>query len=225
MKITVASYNIRHGADAGLDMTKLAACIKKSGADIVGLQEVDVNTSRVNGRDTLSELKKATGFEYGDFVKCIDYKGGGYGTAIISRYPIVSFEKHKLYFTKGCEQRAVGICRVDVDGTLFDFANTHLDLVSDELRRTQLSEINALLDKTVPYLLTGDFNTKNFDLFSELCDGTPIMNESNKLVTFPGSQITIDNIVYETGFRLLDFGTITESFSDHYLLWASFELN
>ena len=138
MKLTVASYNIRHGADAGLDMTKIASCIKKAGADIVGIQEMDVNTTRVGGRDTFAELLAATGFEYGDFVKCIDYKGGGYGTAILSKYPIASFDKKFLHFEKGCEQRAVGVCRVKAEEKEFAFANTHLDLLSDTVRRTQL---------------------------------------------------------------------------------------
>lgn len=224
-KITVASYNVRHGADAGLDMSKLAKCIHEVGADIVGIQEMDVNTTRVNGRDLVSELKEASGFEYGDFVKCIDYKGGGYGTAIISKYPIVSFEKDMLYYTKGCEQRAVGVCRVDADGHAFTFANTHLDLVGDDVRRKQLSEIYAKLKGNEPYFLTGDFNTQNFSLFDEFPDGNIVVDENNKLVTFPSSKLSIDNIVYHKSVRLLSVGTNTESYSDHYLLYAVFEID
>ena len=44
--LKVASYNIRHGADAGLDMSVLAGVISSVGAEIVGLQEVDMNAAR-----------------------------------------------------------------------------------------------------------------------------------------------------------------------------------
>lgn len=223
-KITVASYNIRHGADADFDMNKLASCILSAGAEVVGFQEVDVATTRVGGKDLVEELKQATGYKYGYFVKSFDYKGGGYGNAIISKYPILSFRRELLYFTERCEQRSVGICKIDADGHVFNFAVTHLDLVSDAVRRTQLSEINALLCNDGPYFLTGDFNTQNFKLFEEFPEGKIILDEQNKLVTFPSSSLTIDNIVYHNSITFLDKGTGTESFSDHYMLWGSFEI-
>lgn len=39
MTLTVASYNILHGAAVGYDWAQLAAVIRESGADIVGLQK------------------------------------------------------------------------------------------------------------------------------------------------------------------------------------------
>lgn len=223
-RITVASYNIRHGADASFDMSKIASCILRSGADVVGFQEVDVGTTRVGGKDLVEELKQATGYKYGYFVKSFDYKGGGYGNAILSRFPVLSFDRELLYFTDRCEQRSVGICKIDADGHVFNFAVTHLDLVSDDVRRTQLREINALLEGKGPYFLTGDFNTQNFSLFDEFPEGNIILDDQNKLVTFPGASITIDNIVYHNSITLLEKGTETESYSDHYMLWGTFEI-
>ena len=40
MKLRIASYNIRHGHDAGSDMSLLASDICSVKADVVGLQEV-----------------------------------------------------------------------------------------------------------------------------------------------------------------------------------------
>ena len=42
MKLTVASYNILHGAMTDYDMDKLVQSIVACGADIIGVQEVDV---------------------------------------------------------------------------------------------------------------------------------------------------------------------------------------
>ena len=54
MTLTVASYNILHGAAVGYDWAQLAAVIRESGADIVGLQEVDRRTRRAGGTDGLN---------------------------------------------------------------------------------------------------------------------------------------------------------------------------
>ena len=88
MKLRVVSYNIRHGHDVNHDMAQLAADILAVGADIVGLQEVDVCTSRVHGRDTLCELAHALGWEHYRFCRAIDFAGGGYGIGL--------FEEEKL---------------------------------------------------------------------------------------------------------------------------------
>ena len=61
MRLRVVSYNIRHGHDVGLDMSLLAADLCSLRPDVVGLQEVDVKTARVGGRDTLAELAKEKG--------------------------------------------------------------------------------------------------------------------------------------------------------------------
>lgn len=222
--LTVVSYNIHHGADASLDMNVIAKCIKSVDADIVGIQEIDVGTKRLSGRDTLKELKEALGFEYARFVKCIDYQGGEYGIAQLSKFPIVEFKQKLLYHTTGCEQRGVGVAKINADGHIFTFANTHLDLPSDDIRRKQLAEINELLKGNEPFILTGDFNSESFSIFSEIENATPLLTSKNKLVTFPGAQITIDNIICHNDIIHTSVSTLKESFSDHYMLYAKIKL-
>ncbi len=108
MKLRVVSYNIRNGHDVRHDMSLLAADILSVGADIVGLQEVDVGTSRAGGRDTLDELARALGWEHCAFCRAIDFAGGQYGTAILSRYPINAFEIIPLPTPASAEGRSVG---------------------------------------------------------------------------------------------------------------------
>jgi len=58
-KLTIMSYNIHHGAPADVDVINLeniANVIRKSGAEIIALQEVDVKTDRSNKIDQAKEL-------------------------------------------------------------------------------------------------------------------------------------------------------------------------
>lgn len=221
--LKVASYNIRHGADAGLDMSVLAGVIRSVGAEIVGLQEVDMNAARSGSHDQVAELMDALGYGYGEFVRSIDIRGGQYGTAVVSKYPITKKEVYPLYLGPKSEQRMLGVFAIDVDGAPITFANTHLDYLSAETIRTQMREVNAVL-KDKDYVLTGDFNTTDMTQFYELEGASFTMCDEHRLVTFPSAGITIDNIVYKGAYKLLSFGTVEESYSDHRMLWAELEM-
>ena len=82
-------YNIHAGKDrAGQDnLSRVGELISLANADIVFLQEVDQNTTRSGNVDQLAELERLTGL-MGAFGKTLDYRGGGYGIAILSRWPI-----------------------------------------------------------------------------------------------------------------------------------------
>src|SRR5690606_1015979 len=87
-KLTLLTYNIHHGAPSNPDvinLSNIAAVIKKSGAEIIALQEVDVNTERSNNVDQVKALAELLGMEY-YFSKSIDYRSGEYGNAILSKY-------------------------------------------------------------------------------------------------------------------------------------------
>ena len=218
MTIRVVSYNIRHGHDAGLDMAVLARDILTVQPDVVGLQEVDVRTTRVHGRDTLAELAAAAGFAHYAFCRAIDFAGGEYGTAILSRYPIRTFTVIPLPCEGAREMRSVGHAVLDVDGERVDFFNTHLSVESAALRAPQFSYLAARSAECPDWILTGDFNTADLDCFS-VFDSASLAN-SNQYPTFPESGEGIDNIVCSAPWRIADTGVLQESHSDHLLLWA-----
>ncbi len=214
--LRVASYNIKHGGDVGLDMSVIAKDITERSVDIVGLQEIDQLTSRVNGLDTMKALSEATGYEYYAFAKAIDYKGGEYGTAVLSRYPIVSFEVIRLE-SGNKEQRCVGHAVIDVDGVLFDFFNTHLSYESLELRQGQFAQLAALLADCETYILTGDFNTADFTEFDVLPGAT--LANTGKFNTYD-SKSAIDNIVISPDWTVTNINMGPAGHSDHRMLWA-----
>jgi endonuclease/exonuclease/phosphatase family metal-dependent hydrolase len=88
-ELRVMSYNIHAGKDAQQqhNIERVAALIREAGADVVLLQEVDRRTQRAAGEDHFEMLMRATGM-YGAFGKSLDYQGGDYGIAVLSRYPI-----------------------------------------------------------------------------------------------------------------------------------------
>ncbi len=218
--IKVASYNIRHGEDADFDMSLLADCIKSVGAEIVGIQEMDRCADRSQNRDQLCELQAALGYDYGFFINCIHIKGGQYGTAIVSKYPIERVKEYELPLHEGGEPRKLGVYTLNVDGDELVFANTHLDFVTKEATKAQMLEVDRLLQSYDRLVLTGDFNTDNMELFRKIENVDYVMNEKTALVTFPASGETIDNIVYRGDIEVKDFGTVQNSHSDHYMLWA-----
>ena len=215
--LRVGSYNIKHGGDVSLDMSIIAKDVTDLSLDIIGFQEIDQKTSRVGGLDTMKALSDASGYEYYAFAKAINYKGGEYGTGILSRYPIVEFEVIKLD-SGSEEQRCVGHAVIDVNGVLFDFFNTHLSFESLDLRTGQYKKLAELLAKCETYILTGDFNTAVMTEFDVLPDATLVNN--GKFGTFPSSGKAIDNIVISKDWNVVDSGMGPKGHSDHILLWA-----
>jgi len=76
-EIRVLTYNIHHGkgVDGKLDFARIGRVIREAKPDIVSLQEVDVRTERVGGRDTVRELERLTGMR-GVFGSSMSYGGG-----------------------------------------------------------------------------------------------------------------------------------------------------
>jgi len=221
MKLCFGSYNIRHGADASLDMTKLASNITKSEMDVVGLQEVDQKTTRVKGIDTMKALSDATGYAHFAFFKAISYKGGEYGIGILSKYPIVETERIELE-SENYEQRVLGRAAINVNGTVIQFFVTHLSYENKEVRTKQYLQVAEVLKGYDNYVLTGDFNTSDFSEYAVLpcCDA---VNKSGQaLVTFPEQSSFIDNIVYARDAWAFGLPkTVKQSYSDHYALYAT----
>jgi endonuclease/exonuclease/phosphatase family metal-dependent hydrolase len=89
--VRVDSYNNKHGLgnDNVLDLDRTAAVLRAQRPDIVGLQEVDDRATRSGGVPQAERLGELLGMGHA-FGKFMDYQGGAYGMAILTRYPIVS---------------------------------------------------------------------------------------------------------------------------------------
>src|SRR5205814_5475509 len=158
--LRVMTYNIHVGVgmDKKLDLPRIAGVINAQHPDLVGLQEGDRGVERTQRIDEIAELAKLTQMDYA-FAFNLKYQGGQYGVAILSRYPIKSFD-HRLYKnTREAERRGFIRAEVSVGGRTVNFVTTHLDYQYDDGRLFEAQQLlGALKNVTAPLIVVGDFN-------------------------------------------------------------------
>jgi len=160
----VLTWNIHHGegVDGKLDLARQAAFIKKVEPDAVFLQEVDVKTKRTGGVDQAAELGRLTGMEV-TFGKAMDYGGGQYGNAILTKTkPAAS---RVIPLPGGSEPRAALAVEVkdahglSANGTL-TLVCVHLDHQAAAAREAHAKQLAAEFAKTPGVVIFGgDLNS------------------------------------------------------------------
>jgi endonuclease/exonuclease/phosphatase family metal-dependent hydrolase len=161
-RVAVLTYNIYHGEDAngGSNLDAVARIINSLEPDLVALQEVDKKTTRAKGLDLTAELSKRTGMQ-GVFGKAMDYAGGGYGEAVLSRYPVLYTKNNPLPHSAKAEPRTALEVHIELPtGAKIVFVGTHLDHLRDQSNRMmQASRISQLYENyDLPIVLAGDLN-------------------------------------------------------------------
>lgn len=241
--IRIGTYNIKHGADVSEDdgvdgadadadtLKVIADDIKSLDLDIVGLQEVDNLAPRSGSTNQIALLSEYTGYQYFYYMRAVAWPSSEYasaGSAILSKYPIIEGSSSTEELSRGDTWDAVrklGHVMIDVDGTIFNFYNTHLTPLQPEVRAGEFQLINEATKDKEYCLLTGDFNCPSFDEFDVLENLTNFNCDENKFITFPRDQKFMDNICYSDEFKPVEGvgGVLENGHSDHSLLWAEFE--
>lgn len=225
--LKVLTYNVHHAnppsKDDFIDLQSIAKVINESGADLVALQEIDVDTERSGkGINQAAELGRMTGMNH-FFVKGIDYEGGEYGIAVLSRFKILKTDSLRLPMKEGVsgEPRVLALITVSpAKGKKIVFASTHLDL-KPETRILQAEAItNYLKQVEHPVVLGGDFNampgTAEIDIFDQHLTRSSIPDGFTIPVTNPKREI--DFIMYkpQNRFKVQKHLVIDEQYaSDH----------
>ena len=160
--LRVMTYNIHHGRgmDGKVDLERIAALIREADVDLVALNEVDKGTARTDGRDLARELAELCGMKH-VFAKNIDFRGGEYGNAVLSRLPIHSHRNLHYRMLRPGEQRGLLQVTTTAHGRPLRFFVTHIDHREDDRERvSNVQEIEALLaaEPDPPVILVGDFN-------------------------------------------------------------------
>jgi endonuclease/exonuclease/phosphatase family metal-dependent hydrolase len=213
-EIKVMSYNVHHcnppAKEGVIDVNAIAAIINAAKPDVVGLQEIDVNTLR-SGKDLdqAKELAAKTNMNF-YFAKSIDYQGGAYGIAILSKYAITEAKVYPLGAdpATNSEPRVLVTAKIVLpSGKAIRFANTHLDATSNPTNKEmQIKEINAIASKeSLPFIITGDFNAIPGSEVIKAMDQVFTRTCFNCLFTIPADKPTkcIDFIGYTTKDKLM----------------------
>lgn len=194
--LRVLTYNIHHGegTDGVIDLDRIANVIRRSEANLVALQEVDVRTRRSRGVDQLAELARKCDMQ-SCFGKNLDFQGGGYGNAILVGGEILASRNVRLPRLGG-EQRGALIATVRLgDAAVAQFISTHFDHRVAEARRAAAEEVARLIRSAgEPILIAGDLNAE-----ADSEELSPLM----RLVRRPPR--TVATIPVTTPTRQIDF--------------------
>ena len=126
-QLSLASYNIRNakGLDGRVSYDRIAAVIRKLGADAVAIQEADSATQRSHGLFVLQELGRRTGM-HPVYAPAIDYNGGTYGIGMLCSEQPVDVKHFPL---PGEEERRALLV---VEFPHYVYACTHLSLTEKD---------------------------------------------------------------------------------------------
>lgn len=221
----LASYNIcsshfLHGHYTQENLTLLAQTISEPALSVVCLQEVDKVCSRSEGVDMTAELARMAGYSFTYFIKIRDFQGGEYGTAILSRYPILEAKTLNFAVRLAKQGTSCGYVVLDVDGERVTLFNTHLSVESDEANTETMLCLGDILTEYIQknqgrILCCGDFNTNPDKLAKHL----PCFSRANAdLLTY--ADRSIDNVLY-IGYEVTNVHTLdttTSRVTDHNML-------
>ena len=234
--LRIVTYNIHkcRGMDARVRPERIAAVLKELNADVIALQEV------VRGRkekDQLVEVAHALGAKHYRFGMTRKHRTADYGNAIISRFPIISYEAYDITASR---REPRGCLRADIDfnGEVIRLFNAHLGTGLFERRKqAQILVHENMLGNPKFYgsrIVLGDFNEWTRGLTTKLlkthlvsADLRPFLK---RMKTYPGMMpfMHLDHIYFDPKFQLANielFKTrLSKVASDHLPLIAEFRV-
>ncbi|MEW6066285.1 endonuclease [Desulforamulus profundi] len=216
--IRIVSYNIRHarGLDAQVDLNRVAGVLARSGARLIGLQEVDKHLPR----SYFQHQAKSLGYHLNQcwaFGPNLHWGAAQYGNAVLSHWPILQYRQYLLP-SKG-EQRGLLEAEIQLDHRRINFFCTHMGLNREE-RLEQAQAIVSIISQTsCPVILVGDFNDERTSreyrlITSVLLDATSAVGGFK---TYPSNQPEeqIDFVFISPEWRVLTAFPIESDASDH----------
>jgi len=244
--LRVMTFNIRHGRgmDDNVSLAKIADEIERSGADIVGLQEVDRFLPRSELKDQPAELARLLNWNAcyspsedrhntsstSAYIRDKDEETGlegQYGNAILSRFPIVAHQFH--YLPGDRERRSWLHAEIEINGRSLNFFCTHLGLDEAEKMAQVDALVNALKSTFGAIVLLGDFNMKPENpTLTRLATEIPKVPLLGNVTTFAGKTgkiVEIDHIFTDLPLAKEAAWTQVTDASDHHPLLAQIEFS
>ena len=210
------SYNIRNGKgmDKQVSLERIAEVINNANVDAVALQEVDSVTGRypIDVAKVVGELTNM----HPTYGASIDFMGGKYGIAVLTREKPLSFHRVPL----PCRSEPRSLLIVELED--YFFCSTHLSLhAEDRLASIEIIQ-QALSQLDKPAILAGDLNATPDE------QSIKLLNNSFQVFTKQGSAGPLtwpaDKPEMEIDYIALYNGDGTEAeVTQHYVVEATIE--
>ena len=230
--LRVMSYNVHvgTGVDKQIDLRRVADVINRERPDLVGLQEVDVRVERTRRVDQLAELARLTGM-HAAFAPNLEYQGGWYGVAVLSRFPVRKIEHRLFDHLREAERRGCLLVEVEADGRRLSFATTHLDYQHHDNRRFETEQLLATLNGArAALVVAGDFNDEPTGasyklMLARFGDAWAAASPPGEGLTYPADKPVkrIDYIFHTARLRARRAWVVESLASDHRAVVADFE--
>jgi endonuclease/exonuclease/phosphatase family metal-dependent hydrolase len=237
--IKVVSLNMAHGRGDSFtqffvseleireNLADIVEFLKREDADIVTLQEADAPSQWSGNFNHVEFLAREAGYDWYTQANHVSNWFGTYGTAVMSRFPIVGgygidFKPTPPTTRKGFTLAEIEWRAEDDSGqkTIIDVVSVHLDFSRHSKRIEQVEDMKEVLGKrTNPTIVTGDFN-------SEWVEGEQVLQalaarrglkthrpEAHKLFTYLDDRF--DWILISEEFEFCNYHAATDILSDH----------
>jgi endonuclease/exonuclease/phosphatase family metal-dependent hydrolase len=225
--LRVVAYNIRHGRgmDDTVDLERVADVLRRLGADVITLQEVDDRTERTGRVDQVGVLARLLGYE-GAHGPHRPYQGGFYGNAVLTRLPVVAQRTHPIPPASGSALAVHETLVEVVPGVVVSVVSVHLAGTPDE-RTAQAESVTATLAGAGhPVVLAGDFNGRPEDVaVRRLAETWSVGPKSGDPRTYPSPEPDreIDFVMWRGDLTLVEHHVVAEPLaSDHRPIVADF---
>jgi endonuclease/exonuclease/phosphatase family metal-dependent hydrolase len=225
LTVKILSYNVRNcqGMDEVIDYQRVADVIRRIGAEVVALQELDSATQRSGGVVVLDELARLTGM-HKTFGGSIDFQGGKYGIGILTKEKPVSWKRIAL---PGREE-ARSLLIVELEDLVLGC--THFSLNQEDRLSSARIVSNSFNDYDKPVFLAGDLNAvpesevlKTFEEYWNILTDTSVPtfrsdNPSRCIDYILG--LKSEGVSYTTNKTVVEEEPVA---SDHLPVWAEIE--
>jgi endonuclease/exonuclease/phosphatase family metal-dependent hydrolase len=235
MELNFLTYNIHKGIgnDRIYSLNRIISVLRNMDADIIALQEVDSGAVRTQGDYQAEIIAGELGMHFAYAMNVKLNNGGGYGNAVISRYPIESWENIDLTWTiKKSRSCLAAVIKTEKKNLLA--MNYHLGLAGIErlIQARKLMKAPYFLEHSgLPSVLMGDTNDRSHRLDSVLENhGFTDTCRDERIQTFPSFSpvLRLDKIHYNKGWILREHHVIrnglTGAASDHLPVMAKFRI-
>lgn len=238
-KLKVLSLNMAHGrkdsftqffvgeAEIRQNLLEIAEFLKRENADIVTLQEADAPSNWSGNFDHVAFLAREAGYAWYTHGIHVSNIFGHYGTAVLSRYPIV--EGFGIDFNPTPPTTTKGFTLAEIEWTpangiqekiLIDVVSVHLDFSSSSNRIEQIEEMRKVLGgRTNPAIVLGDFNSgwtggeQELQALAKKRGLRTHRPEANYLYTYFDNRL--DWILISEEFDFCNYYTTPDILSDH----------